>query len=305
MTKLLGRYKNGNYKVAIFDDGTKIRYNDLDNLNADFPESIDIKITNMCNMGCSMCHEGSTPDGKHGWLEHPILDTLHPYTELAIGGGNPLEHPDLESFLIRMKEKNVICNLTVHLDHMIKNFAILANYINRELVHGVGISVHRPITREELGYISAIPNAVIHVIAGLVTDETLESLAYHDLKLLILGYKRFGRGKQYYESSHNDKYISQNIEKLGEKILDMKESFSNICFDNLAIKQLKVKDLLSEDEWNRFYMGDDGMFTMYIDLVSNKYAVSSTSERHFIPDNATIDDIFKRVKEDRENGRTA
>ena len=27
MKKLLGRYKNGNYNVLIFEDGTKIRHN--------------------------------------------------------------------------------------------------------------------------------------------------------------------------------------------------------------------------------------------------------------------------------------
>ena len=36
---LLGEYTNGNYNVHIFDDGTKIRENDLDNLKPSFPEN--------------------------------------------------------------------------------------------------------------------------------------------------------------------------------------------------------------------------------------------------------------------------
>lgn len=49
-------YKNGNYYVRInLADGTKIRENDLDNFRADFPESMDIKITNSCDMGCTFC----------------------------------------------------------------------------------------------------------------------------------------------------------------------------------------------------------------------------------------------------------
>ena len=39
--KQLAHYKNGNYFVTIFDDGTKIRENDLDFFEADYPESID------------------------------------------------------------------------------------------------------------------------------------------------------------------------------------------------------------------------------------------------------------------------
>ena len=32
MAKLLAHYKNGNYDVILLEDGTKIRYNKLDNL---------------------------------------------------------------------------------------------------------------------------------------------------------------------------------------------------------------------------------------------------------------------------------
>ena len=60
-------YQNGNYNVHLnLDNGTKIRENDLDFFAPAYPESMDIKITNMCNMGCSFCHENSTPDGLHG-----------------------------------------------------------------------------------------------------------------------------------------------------------------------------------------------------------------------------------------------
>lgn len=36
---------NGNYQVMIFDDGTKIRKNDLDSLTPAFAESYDVTIT--------------------------------------------------------------------------------------------------------------------------------------------------------------------------------------------------------------------------------------------------------------------
>ena len=55
MDRLLGEYKNGNYTVRIYKDGTKIRFNDLDTLEPDTVESFDLKITNRCNQGCAMC----------------------------------------------------------------------------------------------------------------------------------------------------------------------------------------------------------------------------------------------------------
>ena len=71
MNLLLGSYTNGNYKVSIYDDGTKIRENNLDNLTPDTIESMDIKITNCCDMGCPFCHENSLPDGEHGDILSP------------------------------------------------------------------------------------------------------------------------------------------------------------------------------------------------------------------------------------------
>ena len=62
---ILGEYTNGNYRVRIYSDGTKVRENDLDFFEPEFPESFDINITNQCDMGCAMCHEDSIPDGRH------------------------------------------------------------------------------------------------------------------------------------------------------------------------------------------------------------------------------------------------
>ena len=77
--------------------------------------------------------------------------------------------------------------------------------------------------------------------------------------------------------------------------------FSVVSFDNLAIEQLGVKELLSEEEWNDFYAGDDGTVTYYIDMVKKQFAVSSTSpfeERYPILDN--VDDMFKVIQNIRK-----
>jgi hypothetical protein len=73
--------------------------------------------------------------------------------------------------------------------------------------------------------------------------------------------------------------------------------FNVVSFDNLALKQLEVKRLLSEEEWEQFYMGDDGGFTMYIDCVNRQFGRSSTaplSERYPIIDD--IKDMFDKIR---------
>jgi len=275
--KLIGSYINGNYKVMIFDDGTKVRENDLDNFKPDFPESIDIKITNMCNMNCSMCHENSTKDGKHGDIMNlKFINSLHPYTELAIGGGNPLEHPDLIPFLKKCKELKLIPSMTINQVHFQENLDFIRQIVNEKLIYGLGISVVN-INDKFIEQLKEFPNAVLHIIAGLISIEDLEKLSQNNFKILILGYKIFRRGADLYEIS--SKEINSKIELLKNKLdIIIKEKwFDVVSFDNLAIKQLSIKSLLTEEEWNEFYMGDDGFATMYIDCVEKKFARSSTS----------------------------
>ena len=89
--ELLGRYRNGNYVTTILSDGTRIRETNDDEFIPDHAENMDIKITNCCSMSCPFCHEGSTPDGKHGdILNEKFIETLHPFQECAIGGGTYL-----------------------------------------------------------------------------------------------------------------------------------------------------------------------------------------------------------------------
>ena len=113
--KLLGMYRNGNFTTTLFSDGTKIRETKEDEFVPDFAESMDVKITNQCDMGCPFCHENSTINGKHGdILNEKFINTLHPYQEVAIGGGDVTSHPDLIPFLRKLKERKIIANITVN-----------------------------------------------------------------------------------------------------------------------------------------------------------------------------------------------
>ena len=77
--------------------------------------------------------------------------------------------------------------------------------------------------------------------------------------------------------------------------------FKCISFDNLAIKQLEPKRLMSEEDYSQFFMGIDGEYTMYIDAVNRQFAKSSVStERYDLMDD--IADMFKIVK-DGANGK--
>lgn len=241
--------------------------------------------------GCSFCHEKSTIEGKHGDLNNPIIDTFSPYTEVAIGGGNPLSHPQLEDFLARLKSLKCFPSMTVNQKHFLDEYERLVRFRDSKMIYGLGISISN-MTKDLADKIIEFPNAVCHVIAGITTLEQLKQMSELGIKkVLILGYKIFGRGEQFY----ND-HILDNIVELRSHMEEVQTLFEVLSFDNLAIKQLDVKSLMTEEKWNKFYMGDDGSFTMYIDLVEQKYAQSSTSTERFdlLPN---IDDMFLDIRE--------
>lgn len=287
----IGFYKNGNYWVTILKDGTKIRETEATEFIPSFSENCDVKITDKCDGGCAWCYEGCAANGKHGeLLGLPLWDTLHPYTELAING-NDLTHPDLIPFLEMLKEKKVIANMTVNQKHFLSHFDFIKDLVKKELIHGLGVSLVTP-TDEFLTKIQEFPNAVIHTIAGLLSESDVEAMRGRNLKILILGYKRLRRGEDYYDY-HADELIKK-IQWLENSLSWMVKEFKVISFDNLAIKQLHVKNLVSPEHWEEFYMGDDGKFTFYIDLVNKTFSKNSLSlERYPLMDN--IDDMFKQI----------
>ncbi len=275
IVKLLGEYQNGNYTVKIFEDGTKIRETDGDMFIPAFPESIDMKITNQCDMGCPWCYENSRVDGKHAVIEIELIDSIHPFTELAIGGGNPLSHPQLIPFLTTLKSKNIIANITVNQNHFIFHQDLIKYLTNKDLIKGLGISLTK-VTGEFINCVQQYPNAVIHVINGITSLNELRKLYNNNLKILILGYKEIRRGKNYYSPK-----IEVNKSKIYQNICEIIRGFKVVSFDNLAIEQLELKRIFTNKDWNRFYMGDDGQYTMYIDLVEQEFAVGSTSTNRF------------------------
>lgn len=292
------RYQNGNYTVT-FDlaTGTKVRENNLDFFRADFPESMDIKITNRCDMGCAMCHENSTKDGLHGDItSEGFIDKLHPYTELAIGGGNPLEHPDLVPFLEKCKKLKLIPSMTVNQFHFMKNKNFIKSLVEQRLIYGLGISLTH-ITDEFVEATKEFPNAVLHVINGIVHPVQLEELANKGFKILILGYKEFRRGEVMYQ--HQSVAIEALKKMLYDKLPQIIDDgwFEVVSFDNLAIKQLDAQRLMSNEDWDQFYMGDDGSATMYVDMVNREFAKSSTSTERY----PLEDDIVKMFEKIRTN----
>lgn len=303
--KALAMYKNGNHFTGMMSDGTRIRETidpDADHFTYDFPENFDICITKYCDGGCPYCHEGATKNGKHGDIMNmPFVDTLTPGTEVAIGGGNALDHPDLIPFLEKLKKQGVLANITVNQIHLKRSRELLNKLVKEHLVHGIGVSLINSSNKEDFEIVDELgDNVVIHVINGILSPKDEECLKGR--KVLILGYKTLRRGAEFLEKEGQE--IKDNMAWLEANLKRISEEVQVLSFDCLAIKQLQPKRELniSDEDWNRLFQGDDysnQASTLYIDAVARQVARAST---HPIEDrknftDESISELFKMTME--------
>lgn len=276
MRKLLYTYKNWWFTVKLFDDWTKIWNWEWER---EFPDSMDVKITNYCDAWCWYCHEMSTIEWKHGDLSLFLewIKKLPKWIEIAIGGGNPLSHPEILPFLQELKSSWYVPNLTVN--------AIHQEQITKEIedaIYGIWVSYTREITYNN-------PNMVIHFIAWVHPHELIKKHLDAWYKCLILWYKTWWRGIKW-----KNLWVELKIKQLTYHLPEMKWL---LAFDSLAVKQLNPQNIVSSDYWNTHYTGDDGTLSMYFDLVKWEYCKNSFAKKRYKFDGDIITS-FNNIKYD-------
>lgn len=300
--KRIATYKNGNTYTTLYEDGTKEHFTMDGDFKFDFAESCDVQISQCCDNGCEWCYYGCTPNGKHGKLTGwKFFETMHPYTEIAINLQSPVP-PEIIPFLTEMRNKNVIVNITVNQNHFMDDsmLSLICHLERHGLIKGIGVSLTNPRQDGFIETVKEFPNAVIHIIAGITPWEDIQYLMGHGLKLLILGYKKTGRGKKYYDGLFIP--IITQIKYLEGGLDEILNGFKVVSFDNLAIEQLHLKGRLNEKEWEMFYGGDDGTVTFFIDLVKGVFAKSSLSQITYPIGDKTIDEMFEIIKDANKKG---
>jgi radical SAM protein with 4Fe4S-binding SPASM domain len=83
------------------------------------PELLDIAITNWCDRGCFFCYRKSNEAGQHMRLDDYRIvisqaKDMHAF-QVALGGGNPNQHPDFEEILrITREDFGIVPNYTTN-----------------------------------------------------------------------------------------------------------------------------------------------------------------------------------------------
>lgn len=255
------------------EDGTKLKmYNNI--LQPMFPEMVDLKITDFCDMGCSYCHESSSTVGKHASMYNldsvlKKLVTVPFPMEVAIGGGNPLDSPVLGWLLRKLKEMEHIANITINAGHFKKEKYRdqLKSLQEADLIKGIGIS--ESLTQQEMEWSRELKNVVYHVIVN-ITDLDYLNIDTQFKKILILGFKHFGRARKFPTQA-------PGIILWQKKFVELLKKDNIISFDNLAIRQISLRSRMSKKKFDAGYQGKEGEISFYIDAVGMQMCKTSYS----------------------------
>lgn len=289
--KVLLQCRNGDTLYTLFDDGTRIldNHKDSEPFNLEWPTSIDLNISNYCEKGCPFCYQDCTKEGKSADLDK-IKTLLHPFMEVAINinMGYAIDM-NFINFLEYCRDNNIIVNATINQTDFMNRKNEIIKLQEYGLLHGIGISLTN-ITKDILPLFRDVKNLVFHVIAGLVSIDQLELLS--EFPVLILGYKQKGRAKdnELPQMSYLKEWLKININT----------STNVICFDNLAIKQLDIKDMISSEQWEKYYQGDEGTISMYINGVDMTFAQNSFTTKNYEIGNYNIQEMFDIIRKEEK-----
>ena len=108
---------------AIFDEKTGYTIRTGENgenpfWKANGPELLDVSITNYCEKGCKFCYRCSDEYGKHMCLDlyEKILKSAKEANvfQIALGGGNPNQHPQFIDILRMTREYGIVPSYTTN-----------------------------------------------------------------------------------------------------------------------------------------------------------------------------------------------
>ena len=279
-------YKNGNYWIGYSMWGSRLRFmTEPGECVPQYPELVDLKITDMCKNNCAFCYAGSTPKGQHAefsFLQKVIRQLSTTYkaqyermTEFAIGGGNPLEHPEFNKIVELIKENGNIANVTINVSdipELIKNKERIKVF--KKNIRGIGVSltdVSQVKTLVELKkkLDKSDCRITVHLIPELIGADMViaiekEMLKNQMYKILFLGYKNCGRGENQPIMTLTDEDLNKIAEQFGSLSIDT-------AFANTYKKWLQD----SIESFSYTVTLNEGEFSMFIDGVNKKAYKSS------------------------------
>ncbi|MFC6590731.1 radical SAM protein [Deinococcus lacus] len=236
------------------------------------PELLDVKLTDVCSIGCAFCYQDSRPDRQHARLEDVAFIAREAgragVFEVALGGGEVSEYPHFVQALHLFRAAGVVPNFTT------RNVRWLAQQwpTVRGLVGGVAVSVGSAAQVERVAQL--LPQAerrhgqlVAQVVMGTLGRAELLALVQAagraGIRVTLLGFKDVGRGQSYAPAPY-DWWLDDLPQYVQHAEISIDTALAAECPE--ALERLLLPGS---------YHTEEGRFSAYVDAVSMTLAPSS------------------------------
>ena len=251
------------------------------------PQLIDLSISDYCTINCQYCYKGSTKNGSHMKSDEVyriVRDIAKAKVfEVAIGGGEPTQCPELVPMLDGLKREGITVNFTTKSIEWLEN-----EHDANEILPLIGAFAYSATDTKPLDRILTIFNYrgydtkkfTVQVIPATMRKYQLKTIlewcAEHNIRITLLGFKDTGRGGEYKNIRLTDKYDKFDEDMWMELI---KELHSEKVYPIIAIDTTlaaRYDDKLHEENIAKYlYHKEEGKYSAYLDAVSMKFGPSS------------------------------
>jgi hypothetical protein len=196
--------------------------------------------------------------------------------EVAIGGGEPTEHPEFVEFCERLRGYGVVPNFTTRrLDWMKDGRLSALQKVCGAFAYSVESADDVTALREACeaadidiaGWYHGGFRPVVQVALGTIPLKTVKAILHeaHDASMAItlLGFKRAGRGTQYEPADYS-----------GWLKMVQRMKLDRLSIDTALAKEYEKKILAAGVSSSLFHT-EEGRFSMYFDAVAGKVGRSS------------------------------
>ena len=261
------------------------------------PETIDLKITDKCPMGCEYCYMDSTPRAPHadlgevlGWLD--AFD--QPPYQIAIGGGEPTIHPDFVDFLEAVLARGIVPSYTtagVNLDDEIIGATntycggVAITYHPHQGIDWFKERYHR--LSEELDV-----QVNIHLLVDCDIMENLDDVVHilreDDTIVLLAYYQDVGRADA-------DRLPPQEVyhEELPQNVRWLSDRGVSFAFSEGLMPWVMSRPELPMH--HRFMMSSEGIFNCYVDMDGTMWPSSFTTHSFKAQEDGTMQEKWSSM----------
>jgi hypothetical protein len=299
------RFRQDGDALVAFDpaNGFKFRWSPTPYTKATLPELVDLKITDYCGWGCKFCYQGSTTKGQHADYD-TLTRAIDAFAaagvfEIAVGGGEPVQHPRFADLLTYALKKKVTLNFTTYgVDWAVAGNPIVEAMKAAYWTGGIGVSVHSlgdlakvdslASNLRDLGVHRAqvMAQTVVGVLPMAATRAIVEASIAADRQVLLLGYKTTGRGASFKRKADDTAEMLRVLETAKAAIGRPAEfdKYGSLITRNFSLSV----DTAFLDTYGPLLdavgiptvlrTSPEGKFSMYVDAVTGLAAPSSYAE---------------------------